>query len=104
MSVLLIGGDRIGSITQKLKENGFDDIQHVTGRKHGNRKIKISPKTDLVLIFVDFVEHNLVEIVKKESKRIGVRVEFSKRSWISMESTIKGCINDASISEKYKAV
>ena len=91
MSVLLIGGDRIGSITQKLRERGFDDIQHVTGRKHGNRKIKISANTDLVLVLVDFVEHNLVEIVKKESKKVGVRVEFSRRSWISMESNLQGC-------------
>lgn len=89
MSVLLIGGDRIGSITQKLKENGFDNIQHVTGRKHGNRNIKISSKIDLVLVLVDFVEHNLVEIVKKQSKKAGVRVEFSKRSWTSMESNLR---------------
>lgn len=94
MSVLLIGGDRIESITRKLKENGFNDIEHVSGRKHGNRKLKINPKTDLVLVLVDFVEHNLVEIVKKESKKIGVRVEFSKRSWTSIESSIQQCAKE----------
>jgi hypothetical protein len=94
MSILLVGGDRLGNITQKLQENGFRDIQHISGRKNGDRKIKISEKTDLVLVLVDYVEHQLTEIIKKESKRCGVKIAFSRRSWVCMENNIQECIKE----------
>lgn len=92
MSILLIGGDRLGNITKKLKESGFNKIEHISGRKSGDRKIKISEKTDLVLIFVDFVEHKLTEIVKEQTKRSDMKVAFAKRSWAHMETIIKQCV------------
>ncbi len=96
MSVLVVGGDRLGNITEKLSENGFSDIRHISGRKSGDRNIKISQHTDLVVILVDFVEHQLTEIIKKESKRQGIKVAFSKRSWIHMENKIQQCIKEIS--------
>ena len=41
MSALIIGGDRLGRITDELYKKGFTDIKHITGRKGGERKIKI---------------------------------------------------------------
>lgn len=98
MSVLVIGGDRICSIKEKLRQNGFDKIEHVTGRKKSDKKIKIPEKTDLVLVLIDYVGHNVAEVVKEESKRCDVKVMFSKRSWVHMEGSIqafvKGTVND----------
>lgn len=33
MSVFIIGGDRLGSITENLKQYGVTEIKHITGRK-----------------------------------------------------------------------
>lgn len=98
MSVLVIGGDRICNIKEKLRQIGFDKIEHVTGRKKNDRKVRISEKTDLVLVLIDYVGHNVTEVVKDESKRCDVKVMFSKRSWAHMERSIqdfvKGIAND----------
>ena len=31
MSILVIGGDNLGNITDELIRNGFNDIVHITG-------------------------------------------------------------------------
>lgn len=89
MSVLLVGGDRLGNITERLMEYGFDNVEHISGRKHGHRRLKIPVKTDLVVILVDYVEHELTEIMKRESKKNDIEIAFSKRSWTYMEKIIK---------------
>ncbi|WP_411680279.1 DUF2325 domain-containing protein [Clostridium thailandense] len=96
MSILLVGGDRLGNIKEKLIESGFKNIEHVSGRKNSDKKIKIPEKTDLVLVLVDYVGHTLTEFVKKESKRTGTKIAFSKRSWTHMEKTIQECIKEIS--------
>lgn len=92
MSILVIGGDGIGSISQKLMDTGFSDIQHVSGRKPSDRKLKISSETDLVLVLVDFIGHSLMSSIKKESKKHGVKITFSKRSWTHIENNICNCL------------
>jgi hypothetical protein len=32
-SLLIVGADHLGNIEDKLSEIGFDEIQHITGRK-----------------------------------------------------------------------
>jgi hypothetical protein len=100
MSILLIGGDSLGNITEKLIENGFQDIQHITGRKNDSKRFKISPKTDLVMVLVDFVSHKLSEIVKEESRKADVKIAFSKRSWTHMEKKIKECAKELNYVKK----
>ncbi|MEY8000239.1 DUF2325 domain-containing protein [Clostridium sp. Mt-5] len=89
MSILVIGADRLGNIKDKLKENGFNKIGHVSGRKKGDRKIKIPESTDLVLVFTDYIGHNISEIIKNKSKRSDVKIMFCKRSWSSMYKNIE---------------
>lgn len=94
MGVLVVGGDRICNIKEKLRQSGFDKIEHVTGRKKMDRKIKIPERTDLVLVLIDYVGHNVTEIVKDESKRCDVKVMFSKRSWAHMEGVIQAFLKE----------
>lgn len=96
MSILLIGGDKLGNIKDKLAEKGFKSIEHVTGRKKSDKKIKISEKTDLVLVLVDYVGHKLSQTIKEQSRKYDVRIAFTKRSWTSMEKTIQKCIEEIS--------
>ncbi|WP_368488395.1 DUF2325 domain-containing protein [Clostridium sp. BJN0013] len=89
MSILVIGGDKLGNITDKLKETGFNKIGHVTGRKKGDRKVKIPENTDLVLVLTDYVGHNMAEIIKERSRRSDVAVMFCRRSWSSMYKNVE---------------
>ncbi|HBC95509.1 MAG TPA: dihydroorotate dehydrogenase [Clostridium sp.] len=92
MSILVIGGDRLGNIKSKLKENGFNKIGHVSGRKKGDRKIKIPENTDLVLVLTDYIGHNISGIIKNQSKRSDVTIMFCRRSWSSMYKNIESYI------------
>lgn len=94
MSILLVGGDRLGNITTKLRESGFQNIGHITGRKNGALKIKIPSNTDLILVLVDFISHKLTNVIKEESKRCYVKIAYSKRSWTYMEQTIRQCVKE----------
>lgn len=96
MSVLVIGGDNLNSIKEKLKERGFETIEHVSGRKKGDRKIKISENTDLVLVLTDYACHNIMEKVKQATKKDNLSIIYSKRSWVSMKDKIEEYITDKS--------
>lgn len=91
-----MGGDRLGGIKEKLNKNGFESIGHISGRKSSDKKVKIPQDTDLILVLVDYVGHSLTESIKKESKRNGIKVAFSKRSWVHMEKVIQGFVNETS--------
>ena len=47
MCILLIGGDKLGNITQKLIQNGFNDIEHITGRKKDAKNFRLAGNIDL---------------------------------------------------------
>ena len=94
MSILVIGGDNLGNITEKLIQNGFGDIEHITGRKKDAKNFKIPRNIDLVMVLVDFVGHQLTKIVKEESRRSDVKIAYSKRSWIHMEKKIQECAKE----------
>ncbi|OAA91215.1 DUF2325 domain-containing protein [Clostridium ljungdahlii] len=89
MSILVVGGDRLGNIEDKLREKGFNEIGHVTGRKKGDRKIKIHENTDLVLVLIDYIGHNMANIIKERSRRNNVEIMFCKRSWPSIRKNIE---------------
>jgi len=94
MCILLIGGDNLGNITEKLIKNGFNDIEHMTGRKKDAKNFRIPRNIDLVMVLVDFVGHQLAKVVKEESRRTNVKVVYSKRSWTHMEKKIQDCARE----------
>ena len=48
--LMIIGADRLGAIPDRLKELGFQDIKHVSGRKVKMVQKEIPPNIDLVLV------------------------------------------------------
>ncbi|KAJ51829.1 hypothetical protein BD780_000561 [Clostridium tetanomorphum] len=89
MSVLVIGGDRLGNIKDNLKNEGFDTIKHITGRKSSDRKIQIPENMDVILVLTDFINHKAIESIKIKSKKCNAKILYSKRSWVHMEEIIK---------------
>ncbi|KYZ77982.1 dihydroorotate dehydrogenase [Anaerosporomusa subterranea] len=89
MSVVVIGGDHLGHIERKLYERGVSKLIHVSGRKKSdNRRVVLNSQTAAVLIFTDYINHNLMEEVKSQARCLDIPVIFSKRSWSAVEQKL----------------
>lgn len=89
MSVLVIGGDKLGNIKDFLKQNGFAKIDHITGRKKGDLKFEIPSSTDLVLVLTDFIGHQMTKTIKERSKISNTKVVYSRRAISYLDQSIK---------------
>ncbi len=89
MSILVVGGDFLGNIPKRLEESGFDCIQHCKGRKKLDIFQQVGENIDLVLVLTDFVGTDLSRKIKKEAKKHGVNVAFSRRAWSCIHDTLK---------------
>jgi len=87
--VLIIGGDHLGSIGQNLLQLGFRSVKHVTGRNE--RRVEIPAGTELVVVLIDYVNHNLARWVKQQAKARGLPIIFSRRSWSSICASLQNC-------------
>lgn len=82
MTVLLVGADRLGNIPVKLQKEGAEEIIHWSGRSKSYLNKTIPKKVDMVILFWDFLNHNLMSNIKQQAKAAGIPVVFSKRSLI----------------------
>lgn len=89
MSVVIVGGDRLGNIPENLSSVGYQCSKHITGRKCKN--CKISCDVDVVLVLTDYVGHKLCESVKEQAKAKGVKAIFCRRSWASIYKNLQMC-------------
>lgn len=89
MSVLVIGGDKLGNIKDNLKEVGFHSISHLSGRKKSQKTFKIPENTDVVLVLTDFVNHQITKTIKKQVKSENTKVLYSKRSWVHIDECLR---------------
>ncbi|SDY35098.1 DUF2325 domain-containing protein [Tindallia californiensis] len=91
MKALLVGADRLGSIPNALQSFGIEEYVHWTGRKKGMRKMDIPEQTDLVIIFTDFIEHNMTQLVKEKAKQMSIPCVFSKRASSDLIHRLEAC-------------
>lgn len=85
MSVVIVGGDRLGNIEKKLYELGVNKLVHISGRKKSDsKKIVLNKQTSVVLVLTDYINHNLMEEVKCQARHFDIPVVFAKRSWTAV--------------------
>ncbi|GAB6138848.1 DUF2325 domain-containing protein [Halanaerobaculum tunisiense] len=89
MSVLIVGGDRLGKIPERLSQCGFNCIKHISGRKCQN--CRVAQEMDMVLVLTDYIGHNLCEKVKAKAKAREIPVLFSRRSWARIYKKLDFC-------------
>lgn len=87
--VLVIGGDHLGSIGQNLRNIGFTAVKHITGRTE--RRIEIPAGTELVVVLIDYVNHNLARAVKEQAKARQLPIIFARRSWSAICASLQNC-------------
>lgn len=84
--VLLVGADRLGNIEALLRQRGYGEQVHVTGRnaraqRRWSGKLK---KARLMVLFTDFVGHNVMRAYRRLAKEHGVPVVACRRSTVSL--------------------
>ena len=88
-SVVIVGGDSLGLIERKLYERGVEKLIHVSGRKRSDSKrVVLNNQISAVLVFTDYISHNLMESVKSQAREFDIPVVFSKRSWSAVEQKL----------------
>lgn len=89
MSVLLVGGDRLGSMVKCLGGHGIEEICHLSGRKKSDmRKLRIPPTIAFVIVLVDYVNHMTAKHIKEQAKAQGVPVLFTRNSGCALEEKL----------------
>lgn len=91
MSVLIVGGDHLGSIPKELDKIGVTDIRHVTGRSGQKIRDGIPESMDFIIVLYDFVNHNLAHKIKNHAENKRIPVVYAKRSWSSIYQKMKDC-------------
>ncbi|MBU5294618.1 DUF2325 domain-containing protein [Anaerosalibacter bizertensis] len=79
----------MGNIKDNLKQNGFNKITHVTGRRSREQSCRVPKNIDLVLVLTDYINHQTSKNIKKQTKNSDSKVIFSKRSWSSISKSLK---------------
>ncbi|KRQ87636.1 hypothetical protein ABG79_00437 [Caloramator mitchellensis] len=92
MSALIIGGDKVQTIIKGLRNKGFNEIKHISGRKPCEKVItsllKLD-KYDIILVLTDYVNHCLCTNLKnKTCKCKNCNVIYCKRSWPLIEEKL----------------
>ncbi|ALA69809.1 dihydroorotate dehydrogenase [Geobacillus stearothermophilus 10] len=88
-SLLVVGADHLGHITNKLERSGFREIIHLNGRKVNMVKRDIPEHVDAILVMIDYVNHNLAKKVKEKAKSKDKPIYFAKRSWSSINAVLE---------------
>ncbi|MBI2864105.1 MAG: DUF2325 domain-containing protein [Chloroflexi bacterium] len=87
MTVLVVGGDRLGAIPKQLETRGITEVIHWRGRNKGKASLskQIPDRVRQIFVFCDFVGHELAKSVKKQAKVKGIPIVFCRRSsaWLS---------------------
>lgn len=83
MSVLIVGGDHLGSIPRELTRLGATRIVHLTGRDQSGFRNEL-PESDLIIVLCDYASHNITQRIKNLAKSKSIPILFAKRSWSSI--------------------
>ncbi|HYF92381.1 MAG TPA: DUF2325 domain-containing protein [Symbiobacteriaceae bacterium] len=74
---------------KNLRSCGFAAVQHIKGRNQ--HRLQIAAGTELVVVLVDCVNHNLAKWVKAEAKTHNVPISCARRSWSAIYESLQGC-------------
>ncbi len=80
MSVLVIGGDKIDSITSVLHNFSFNKVIHWDARNPSVVRKEIPADIELVVMLTNFLNHNAMNKFKGEAKRKAIQFICAKRS------------------------
>ncbi|TWH46673.1 DUF2325 domain-containing protein [Sporomusa sp. KB1] len=90
MSVVVVGGDYLGSIEKNLYSIGVTELVHISGRKTFDKnKMNLPKNTAFVLVLTDYVNHGTAKNAKLAAKSQSIPLIFAKRSWRFVEEKLR---------------
>lgn len=94
MNAVLVGADRLGNIPDTLAAMGITIAQHISGRQAGHqRRLPNLPKgTQLLILFTDFVGHNVMRHFRDLARSQAVPVVACRRSTVSVTESVQRCL------------
>lgn len=84
MSVLIVGGDHLGSIPRELAKLGATRIVHLSGRDQSGFRNGLPESMDLIIVLCDYASHNITNRIKNLARSKSIPILFAKRSWSSI--------------------
>lgn len=91
MTAMVIGADYLGAIEGKMRDMGITEIAHIKGRNPGDaKKFNIPKSAVFVLVFTDYINHNMAKVVKSHAKAQSIPLVYAKRSWCAVERKLAG--------------
>ena len=107
MNALLVGADRLGNIPDVLDSFGIRIAAHVSGRDttHQRRSAPLPSGIGMVILFTDFLGHNVMQRFRDAASREGVMFVCCRRSTCALQQALGRRMGDpcAACPERCKA-
>lgn len=90
MNALIVGADRLGNIPDVLDQFGIRIAAHVSGREsmHQRRSSPLPVGIQMVILFTDFLGHNVMRRFREAANREKVAVVCCRRSVCALEQAL----------------
>lgn len=90
MNALLVGADRLGNIPEVLDHFGIRIAAHVSGRERTQqrRTASLPSGVEMVILFTDFVGHNVMHRFREAAVREGVDIVCCRRSVCALQQAL----------------
>ncbi len=91
MNALVVGADRLGNIPETLLGFGIHVAHHVSGRNasHQRKFTGLPSNTDLVILFTDFLGHNVMKSFRDAANRSRLPVVACRRSVCCVQKSLE---------------
>jgi hypothetical protein len=88
--VVVVGADRLGNIDAVLRQRGFSNYLHVTGRNPAAQRGwgKAMQEMRLMILFTDFLGHNVMRSFRRLAKQHNVPFVACRRSVVSLSAAL----------------
>lgn len=90
MNALIVGADRLGNIPDVLDQFGIRVAAHVSGRDsaHQRRSAPLPVGIQIVILFTDFIGHNVMQRFRDAASREKVTLVCCRRSACALQQAL----------------
>lgn len=92
MKAMLVGADTLGNIPDVLQDYGITIHRHLSGRNsaHQRKSGQLPAGTDILILFTDFLGHNVMRHFRDLAASSNVRFIACRRSVCALKQTLTG--------------
>jgi hypothetical protein len=92
MNAMLVGADTLGNIPTVLESFGISIHRHLSGRNssHQRKLDRLPAGTDMLILFTDFLGHNVMRHFRALASEQNVRFIACRRSVCALKQSLSG--------------